>query len=129
MHLLYEIDAQSGIHQLVKKIKGVSSHPLRTELPVLKSRLPTLPTNSYFVSTVAGNEAMSTKVGHFEILGEQAKSPTGTVDKPTDPQSNQAIALKVIQLHAFGDRAETLTTCVTVRAVLSLGQEGRAWTP
>jgi putative transposase len=34
--------------------KGRSSRLLREEFPVLKSRIPTLWTNSYFVSTVGG---------------------------------------------------------------------------
>ena len=54
VHLLCEVDPQFGIHRLVKNIKGVSSHSLRKEFPALKSRLPTLWTNSYFVSTVGG---------------------------------------------------------------------------
>jgi REP-associated tyrosine transposase len=49
-----EVDPQFGIHQLVKKLKGVSSHPLRQESGTLRSRLPTLGTNRYFVSTVGG---------------------------------------------------------------------------
>src|SRR5215471_16658609 len=51
---------------------------------------------------------MSTKIGNFEILSELAKSPTGTVYKANDPESNQTIALKAIQLDAFGDGAEAL---------------------
>jgi putative transposase len=54
VHLLCEVDPQFGIHRLVKNIKAVSSHALRKEFPALKSRLPTLWTNSYVVSTVAG---------------------------------------------------------------------------
>jgi putative transposase len=54
VHLLCEVDPQLGIHRLVKNIKGVSSHFLRKEFPALRSRLPTLWTNSYLVSTVAG---------------------------------------------------------------------------
>lgn len=54
VHLLIEVDPQYGINQAVRHIKGVSSHALRTEFPSLKSRLPTLWTNSYFVSTVGG---------------------------------------------------------------------------
>jgi putative transposase len=54
MHLLVEVDPQFGIHRLVKNLKGVTSHNLRKEFAVLKSRLPTLWTNSYFVSTVGG---------------------------------------------------------------------------
>lgn len=52
VHLLMEVDPQYGINRAVRHIKGVSSHTLRTEFPSLKSRLPTLWTTSYFVSTV-----------------------------------------------------------------------------
>ena len=51
---------------------------------------------------------MSTKIGHFEILSELAKSPTGVVFKANDPESGQTIALKAIQLSAFGDSAAEL---------------------
>ena len=54
VHVLVEVDPQFGIHRLVKNLKGVSSHTLRQEFPTLKSKLPTLWTNSYFVSTVGG---------------------------------------------------------------------------
>lgn len=54
VHLLIEVDPQYGINKAVRHIKGASSHALRTEFPPLKSRLPTLWTNSYFVSTVGG---------------------------------------------------------------------------
>ena len=52
VHLLLEVDPQFGIHKVVKRIKGISSRILREEFSWLKSRLPTLWTNSYFVSTV-----------------------------------------------------------------------------
>jgi len=54
VHLLVDVDPQFGIHRLVKAMKGRSSRLLRNEFPWLKSRLPTLWTNSYFVSTVGG---------------------------------------------------------------------------
>jgi len=54
VHLLVTCDPQYGIHRLVKAIKGRSSRLLRQEFPSLKSRLPTLWTNSYFVATVGG---------------------------------------------------------------------------
>jgi len=54
VHLLCETDPQFGIHRLVKRLKGRSSRLLRQEFPGLKSRLPTLWTNSYFVATVGG---------------------------------------------------------------------------
>jgi putative transposase len=54
VHLFVEVDPQFGIHRLVRLMKGRSSHHLREEFPWLKKRLPTLWTNSYFVSTVGG---------------------------------------------------------------------------
>lgn len=54
VHLLVEVDPQLGVHKLVKAIKGRSSRVLCEEFPWLKSRLPSLWTNSYFVATVGG---------------------------------------------------------------------------
>ena len=54
VHLLCEVDPQFGVHRLVRRLKGHTSHTLRTEFPSLKSRLPTLWTHAYFVSTVGG---------------------------------------------------------------------------
>ena len=51
VHLLVEVDPQFGIHRLVRLIKGRSSRLLRQEFPSLKTRMPTLWTNRYFVST------------------------------------------------------------------------------
>jgi len=54
VHLLCEVDPQFGIHKFVKALKGRTSHVLRQEYAELSRRLPTLWTNSYFVSTVGG---------------------------------------------------------------------------
>ena len=54
VHLLVECDPQFGIHKLVRLLKGRSSRLLRQEFPILERKLPTLWTNSYFVSTVGG---------------------------------------------------------------------------
>ena len=54
VHILVGVDPQFGIHRLVKRMKGRSSRLLRQEFPGLTSRLPTLWTNSYFVTTVGG---------------------------------------------------------------------------
>ena len=54
VHLLLEVDPQFGIHRAVKTIKGRTSHVLRDEFPGLKTKIPSLWTNSYFVSTVGG---------------------------------------------------------------------------
>ena len=64
VHLRVVVDPQYGIHRLVKQIKGRSSRLLRQEFPYLKSRIPTLWTNSYFVATTGGatSEAVKTYV-------------------------------------------------------------------
>ena len=54
VHILCEVDPQFGVHKFVKRVKGRSSRILRQEFPQVKSRLPTLWTHSYFVSTVGG---------------------------------------------------------------------------
>ena len=54
LHLLIEVDPQFGVHKAIKRIKGRSSRILRQEFPYLTTKLPTLWTNSYFVSTVGG---------------------------------------------------------------------------
>jgi len=52
IHILVEVDPQFGIANYVRKLKGRTSRMLRDEFPHLRKRLPTLWTNSYFVSTV-----------------------------------------------------------------------------
>ncbi len=54
VHILCEVDPQFGVHRFVKYVKGRSSRLLRQEFPKLRSRLPSLWTNSYFVATVGG---------------------------------------------------------------------------
>ena len=54
IHLLLEVDPQLGIHKTVKRLKGYTSKVLREEFPELNSKLPSMWTNSYFVSTVGG---------------------------------------------------------------------------
>lgn len=61
VHLLLEVDPQFGIHKAVKRIKGISSRILRQEFKELRTKLPTLWTNSYFVSTVGGAPLESIK--------------------------------------------------------------------
>ena len=56
---------------------------------------------------------MPTKLGQFEILSELSKSPTGSVYKANDPESGQPVALKAIQLGAFGEHA-----CAVEQALL-----------
>lgn len=54
IHLLIRCDPQFGVHKIVKRMKGRSSRLLRAEFKILRTRLPSLWTNSYFVSTVGG---------------------------------------------------------------------------
>ncbi|QYN33771.1 IS200/IS605 family transposase [Pseudonocardia sp. DSM 110487] len=54
VHLLVSRDPQYGIHRLVKQIKARSSRYIRQEFPAVRSRIPTLWTNSYFVATLGG---------------------------------------------------------------------------
>jgi len=52
VHLLLDANPQMGIVSIVGKIKGYTSHVLRTEYPWLRKRLPSLWTRSQFISTV-----------------------------------------------------------------------------
>lgn len=54
VHLLISVNPQFGVHKAVKAIKGRSSRELRMKYQHLRSRIPTLWTNSYFVSTTGG---------------------------------------------------------------------------
>jgi len=54
IHLLVSVDPQWGINRFVKALKGRSSRLLRAQFPHLRRKLPTLWSNSYFVTTVGG---------------------------------------------------------------------------
>lgn len=55
-HLVLEVSPKLGIHRLVKAIKARSASVLRDEFSSLRSRLPSLWTNSYLVTTVGRAE-------------------------------------------------------------------------
>jgi putative transposase len=65
VHVLVACDPQCGIHRVIKRMKGRSSHDLRRKCVWLKSRLPTLWTNSYFVATV-GSVSLETVKKYIE---------------------------------------------------------------
>ena len=48
-----EVEPQLGIHRAVKLLKGYTAKILRSEYPTLKTRVPSLWTNNYFVSTMS----------------------------------------------------------------------------
>ena len=54
VHLLVELDPQYGVRRFIKNVKGVTSGLLRREFKYLTTKLPTLWSNYYFVSTVGG---------------------------------------------------------------------------
>jgi len=54
IHILVDVDPQFGVMKFVKRAKGRSSRLLRQEFHHLTTRLPTLWTNSSFISTVGG---------------------------------------------------------------------------
>lgn len=70
VHLLIEVDPQFGVHKAIKRFKGATSRYLRLEFPHLRQRLPTLWTNSYFVSTVGG--------APLEVVKEYIKNQKNT---------------------------------------------------
>ena len=59
---------------------------------------------------------MSNKIGHFEILSELSKSATCIVYKANDERTSQTVALKAIQLSAFGEHAAELQQCLLEEA-------------
>ena len=64
VYLVVEVAPQLGVHRLVKAMKAASSRALRQEFPSLRSRLPSLWTNSYHVSTV-GSPASAAMVAQY----------------------------------------------------------------
>jgi serine/threonine protein kinase len=48
---------------------------------------------------------MPTKIGRFEIQAEISRSSTGSVNKACDPTGGQIVALKVVDLKPFGEKA------------------------
>lgn len=54
VHLFVNVLPKLSPAQIIHKVKGYSSHALRKEYPWLKTKMPSLWTRSYFVST-AGN--------------------------------------------------------------------------
>ena len=80
--------------------------PPPTETFSAKPSDPTKHTSrpTFGAPTVVGD----TVLPPYEILSELSNSPTGTVYKANDPESGQTIALKAIQLSAFGESAVAL---------------------
>ena len=54
INILIDIDPQFGVMKFIRLAKGRSSKLLRDEFQHLKTKLPTLWTNSSFISTIGG---------------------------------------------------------------------------
>ena len=52
VHMFIEFDPRINLHNVVKRLKGRSSHILREEYPSLKKKLPSLWTRRYFSCTI-----------------------------------------------------------------------------
>lgn len=65
VHLFVNALPQMAPSQIIHKVKGHSSHALRKEYPWLKTKMPSLWTRSYFVST-AGNVSGDTVKQYVE---------------------------------------------------------------
>lgn len=77
IHILADIDPQFGVMNFVTKCKGRSSRILRDEFHHLKTKLPTLWTNSTFIATVGG--------APLEIIKQYVKNQQ-TSERPKEKQ-------------------------------------------
>ncbi len=64
VHLVVEVGPRFGVHRLVKAIKARTAAVLRDEYPHLRSRLPSMWTNSYLVAT-AGEGAQPALIEYY----------------------------------------------------------------
>lgn len=69
VHILIDINPKYNITSIIKQIKGRSSKILRDKYPELKSRVPSLWTNSKFISTVG-----SVDLEHIKRYIEEQKN-------------------------------------------------------
>lgn len=66
VHLLLDIDpTKYEVNDVIRKIKGYTAHELREQYPQLKSRLPSLWTQSKFIST-CGTVSLQTVKAYIE---------------------------------------------------------------
>jgi len=65
VHMILDVNPKIGIYAVVSKIKGYTSRILREDFPELKSKLPTLWTNSRFISSV-GTVSLETVKKYIE---------------------------------------------------------------
>ena len=61
VHLLISCDPQYGIHKVVKELKAYTSKILREEFSHLRTSMPTIWTNKYYVGTVGSVDSNTIK--------------------------------------------------------------------
>ena len=83
VHLLLSVDPHFGVHRAIKAIKGKSSRELRKEFSQLTTKLPTLWSNSYFVSTSGGAplEEIKTYIQNQKTYEKGVKNANNRTDK------------------------------------------------
>jgi putative transposase len=72
IRMMVDVSPRFGIHRLVKAIKTRSATALRTEFPSLRSRLPSLWTNSYLVTTL-GSGAQTSMIQQY-VDGQKTRA-------------------------------------------------------
>ncbi len=65
VHLFVRVFPTDAASDVVKAVKGYTSHELRIMFPILKERLPSLWTRSFFCAS-AGNVSSATLRGYIE---------------------------------------------------------------
>lgn len=89
VHMLVEVDPQFGVNKFIKLAKGRSSNLLRKEFDHLRSGMPTLWTNSYFVSTVGGapisivKQYIENQKTRYEEVKEKGWNNNGRISNDT----------------------------------------------
>jgi len=66
VEMLIDVDPQYGVNKAVKKIKAYTTGALKKEYPDLLKKVPTLWTDSYFISTV-GNPSRADIDGYIDM--------------------------------------------------------------
>jgi putative transposase len=75
VHLFVEMPPSFAPAQIVFRLKGFTSHELRSAFPWLKSRLPSLWSRSYYVGTARHVSEETNK----QYIAAQKRSPRGKV--------------------------------------------------
>ncbi len=96
IHILAEVDPSFGVMKFIRTAKGRSSRLLRQEFAHLRTRLPTLWTNSCFISSVGGAPLEVIK----QYIANQQNSERPKQKNKWKAYVNQPIARPAIPLNS-----------------------------